>query len=446
MSDFSRRRSTRGRSSIMERTINQGNGVEFREQGPFIGLDDSQHKDLDFVSQDSFAIRGFQSNLAQFPSQDDREYGREYGDASPPVTPNRCQIQFLDSQKIAMDFEPAAKRPRTDWQNVSQTDENVKNSVLQENGKKTKGVNNIWLLAPEQRRAQWNSFESSALPKFGKDGIMDTMFQTLSCIASGRNCMVMKVRGLLDGLEYAVKEYRPDRTYMTQFVREVQAMSLMEHRNIVRFKFAWIEKDVSVYKGYLQFELCYSNLDQVLKQEGSLKTEEVENLMKQMAMALDCIHKLGIAHMDIKPDNIFIRNTNRSDNENHDREFVLGDFGQVSPVNGCGLPIENGDSRYISAEVLNRSHDRLDLGDMFSLGMTLFHCATGVAPPQNGRDYQKIRESRSFVKSKLPGSMGSKVQQMICALVDPDRERRPTATELLASYNEKRTLPFKARK
>jgi serine/threonine protein kinase len=52
-----------------------------------------------------------------------------------------------------------------------------------------------------------------------------------------------------------------------------------------------------------------------------LDSEEVAKLWLQMKDGLECMHKLGYAHMDVKPSNIFI---------DHTGAFVLGDLGSVA--------------------------------------------------------------------------------------------------------------------
>ena len=57
-----------------------------------------------------------------------------------------------------------------------------------------------------------------------------------------------------------------------------------------------------------------------------------------MAQALQHLHSKGIAHMDVKPDNMFTVG---------EGVYKLGDFGLARPLGPCpdALQLEEGDSR-----------------------------------------------------------------------------------------------------
>lgn len=54
----------------------------------------------------------------------------------------------------------------------------------------------------------------------------------------------------------------------------------------------------------------------------------------QMAEALHHLHERGIAHLDLKPDNIYVLNG----------EYKLGDFGRAAQLS-ASIGVEEGDSR-----------------------------------------------------------------------------------------------------
>ena len=81
----------------------------------------------------------------------------------------------------------------------------------------------------------------------------------------------------------------------------------------------------------------------------------------QIAIALQFIHERGIAHLDVKPDNIYVKNG----------VYKLGDFGCATLIDNS-LPIEEGDARYMPQEILNENYDHLDKVDIFSLGASIF--------------------------------------------------------------------------
>jgi wee1-like protein kinase len=69
----------------------------------------------------------------------------------------------------------------------------------------------------------------------------------------------------------------------------------------------------------------------------------------QIANALQFIHERGMVYLDVKPDNIYVRNG----------VYKLGDFGCASLLD-WSLPIEEGDACYMPQENLNEQYDYLE--------------------------------------------------------------------------------------
>ena len=101
----------------------------------------------------------------------------------------------------------------------------------------------------------------------------------------------------------------------------------------------------------------------------------------QIAKALHFIHERGIAHLDVKPDNIYVKNG----------VYKLGDFGCATLLNKS-LPIEEGDARYMPQEILNENYDHLHKVDIFSLGVTVYELIRGSPLPESGP--QILREGK----------------------------------------------------
>ena len=113
----------------------------------------------------------------------------------------------------------------------------------------------------------------------------------------------------------------------------------------------------------------------------------------QIAKALQYIHERGVAHLDVKPDNIYVKNDG----------YKLGDFGCATLLD-TSLPIEEGDARYMPQEILNEKYDHLDKVDVFSLGATIYELAKGSALPESGPHFLHLREG------KLPLLPGHSIQ------------------------------------
>ena len=93
-----------------------------------------------------------------------------------------------------------------------------------------------------------------------------------------------------------------------------------------------------------------------------------------MASALSHVHDLGLAHLDVKPDNIY-----RS--LNNPEVFKLGDFGLATLRDASKGLITEGDARYLAPELLkNPLLHTLDKADMFALGATIYEVQISLVP------------------------------------------------------------------
>jgi len=262
--------------------------------------------------------------------------------------------------------------------------------------------------------SRFNAKCSSPFSRFAAD------FEVVGTLGNGAFGCVYKVRNRTDLRLYAIKAAKreargkSDRDRMLQEVYALAALSDQTSAgamHIVRYHQAWMEGN----RLYIQTELCQSTLmDEV--SEGVMTEKRLYKLLREILLALDYVHGSGMIHLDIKPDNIFIKND----------QYKLGDFGLVSKIENHN-DVEEGDSRYMSMELLSGDLEDLTKSDIFSLGATIYEICLGRGLPENGQEWQDIRQG-----ILLPIRNSSFDFQMIVqTMMSPQKEDRPTASELL---------------
>ncbi len=111
-----------------------------------------------------------------------------------------------------------------------------------------------------------------------------------------------------------------------------------------------------------------------IRHEGRLSLEMLQRFGEDLIEAVDVLEREGIAHRDIKPDNIGVSAVGRGDA----LHLVLFDFSlsRSSPEN-----IRAGTPGYLDPFLCLRKPPRWDLqAERFSAGVTLYQMATGVLP------------------------------------------------------------------
>ena len=91
--------------------------------------------------------------------------------------------------------------------------------------------------------------------------------------------------------------------------------------------------------------------------------------------------------------------------------------------------VEEGDSRYMSKELLSGDHADLTKSDIFSLGIAIYEVCLGSskALPSNGPEWQTLR-SGSIIP---PPNTTDELFQIIKQMMNPTYKDRPCASELL---------------
>ncbi|ONH93847.1 hypothetical protein PRUPE_8G256300 [Prunus persica] len=240
-------------------------------------------------------------------------------------------------------------------------------------------------------------------------------FHEIEQIGSGYFSHVFKALNRIDGCLYAVKlsmkQLHQD-TERRKALMEVQSLAALgSHENIVGYYSSWFENE----QLYIQMELCDHSLS-IYKFSRTFTEGEILEVLFQIAKALQFIHKKGIAHLDVKPDNIYVKNG----------VYKLGDFGCATLLDKS-LPIEEGDARYMPQEILNEKYDDLDKADIFSLGVAIYELIRGLPLPESGPQILNLREGKLPL---LPGH-SLQFQNLLKVMLDPNPVWRPSAKDLV---------------
>jgi serine/threonine protein kinase len=160
-----------------------------------------------------------------------------------------------------------------------------------------------------------------------------------------------------------------DPVFVKRFVQEARSVARLAHPNIVQIHDFGDQDNIT----YIVMEYVDGGtLKDRLKR--ALPPAEAVDFVIQAAEGLDCAHRNGIVHRDVKPANMLVR---------RDGHLLLSDFGIAKILEGTtnltrvGTGI--GTPQYMSPEQgIGQPVDRRS--DIYSLGIVLFHCLTGRVP------------------------------------------------------------------
>jgi serine/threonine-protein kinase len=208
------------------------------------------------------------------------------------------------------------------------------------------------------------------IQKLGEGGFGQTFLAEDTQMPSGRRCVIKQLKPLANNPQvYQIVQER--------FQREAAILEGLGEmsRQIPRLYAYFVE----VEQFYLVQEWIEGQtLTQKVQTDGLLSEAAVRQLLLNILPVFHEIHRQGIIHRDIKPDNIMLRNP--------ESEPVLIDFGAVKEVAGT---VMNSQGQTTSSIVIGSpgfmpseqaAGRPVYSSDLYSLGLTVIYTLTGIAP------------------------------------------------------------------
>ncbi|KAM4013016.1 MAPK/MAK/MRK overlapping kinase isoform 3-T3 [Anomaloglossus baeobatrachus] len=254
-------------------------------------------------------------------------------------------------------------------------------------------------------------------------------YKTIQKIGEGTFSEVVKTQSLKDGHYYACKKMKQLYKSIEQVnnVREIQALRrLSPHPNILTLHEVLYDRKSGCLA--LICELMDMNIYELIRERRQpLPEHKIRNYMYQLCKSLEHIHRNGIFHRDVKPENILIKQD----------VLKLADFGSCRSVFSKQPYTEYISTRWYRApECLLTDGYYTYKMDMWSAGCVFFEICRSRAmnfdfPPKKG----------SGIRTMLPGISPDSIS-LLSAMLEYDPDDRFSAMKALQHpyFEEPRTL------
>lgn len=248
-------------------------------------------------------------------------------------------------------------------------------------------------------------------------------------IGEGMNGQVRLAQDLLTEEQVAVKMVpRLGRENETQFLaREVQIILSVAHPNIVR------TIDVFVRSRRIHFVMEYlagGELFDFIAENTHFTETHAAAVMADLLRALSYLHARGIAHRDVKLENLLCSNSTWPLN------VKLADFGFANYVSKTDEPMLSsfvGTPYYIAPEMLRGSpHGRAV--DVWAGGVVLYILLSGKFPfggKNESEYYQRVLTKEAYFPSEEWSSVSEDAKNLVRGMLSKDPTKRLTADECL---------------
>jgi serine/threonine protein kinase len=291
---------------------------------------------------------------------------------------------------------------------------------------------------------------SDSVPPVGSSGlgpgtILDGKYEILTRIGAGGMGEVFKARHLHLNAFRCIKVMKQgllaDEVYRMRFLREARLATQVHHPNIA------VVHDFFVGEGgnYMVTEFIDGNtLRQWSAAHGPFPIALAADVASQVLAGLEHIHRRGLLHRDISPDNVMLSY------DSDDRlETKIIDLGIAKDVNTASADktmagVLIGNPKYMSPEQLGLIGEDEELDgrtDLYSLGVVLYEMLLGVSPfasetPQGYIMKHLTQPPARFADVRPDVDVPMEIEHVIFRVLEKDRGRRYRDARALADALE----------
>jgi serine/threonine-protein kinase len=215
-----------------------------------------------------------------------------------------------------------------------------------------------------------------------------------------------------------------------RFLREARMATRIHHPNVAAlFDFATLEDGTR----YMVSEYIEGiNLHELINERGPLSPRYAATLAVQALMGLDAIHRAGIVHRDVSPENLMVT---RDDEGNEVVKIIdlgiakqWGDTTESKTKTGMFV----GKWKYCSPEHLGivNEGERIDgRADIYSFGIVLYEMLTGVPPFQADTPHRYLmmhasEQPKSLQQTNPTTTASPELEALIFRALEKDRNKR----------------------
>lgn len=263
-------------------------------------------------------------------------------------------------------------------------------------------------------------------------------YQIVGLLGEGGMSQVFRAVDMNLGREVALKilhqSLSRDGALTAMFEREAKLTASVIHPNVV--KVYTVGNELGYF--FIAMELVHAtSLEELIGKKGALAESEVLAIALDVTRGLKAAYGENLIHRDIKPGNMLVTD---------DGTTKLVDFGLAVHQGGedesedlWATPF------YVPPEKLDGQPDTF-LGDLYSLGATLYHALAGKPPfeanTSSMEELKEIKKRPVDLKAVAPGVSRPTVRLVEKMMAYAPADRFPSYDEAIARIEEMRTRQF----
>jgi serine/threonine protein kinase len=248
------------------------------------------------------------------------------------------------------------------------------------------------------------------------DGMSIGKFQVVGPLGTGAHSAILHVRRSEDSKHYALKvvplDGAEDQKYFEQAQHELRVGQMLDHPNLVKIYALEPVKDWLFRTRKVHLLIEYVN-GKTLDTVRGLSVPQLVQVFEQTAGAVVHMHKRGVFHADLKPNNILLSKAG---------QVKVIDFG-LAWIRGEPKDRVQGTPQYMAPET--HKHKMVnERTDIYNLGATMYRMLTFQLPPStlseedgglpiDAKMWKRIYKPVEEVNPKVPPALAQLVNQCL---------------------------------
>ncbi len=274
---------------------------------------------------------------------------------------------------------------------------------------------------------------TSPTTKLQPGDIIGSRYEILELLGEGGMGAVYKASDRELNRFVALKLIRSDLAsnpaILARFKQELLTAHQVTHRNVIRIYDLAEADDVK----FITMEYIEGyDLRRLLLDEGKLPPERAVEIIRQVCLALDAAHSVGVIHRDLKPQNIMCDKAGR---------ILVMDFGLARSIDSKGMTQTGalmGTIEYMSPE--QAMGKQLDArSDLFAIGLIFYELLTNKTPYQADSAMGSLllrNQQRAVPASELDASVPKGLSDIVGKCLERDLDLRyQSAQEILTDLD-----------